>query len=133
VARADRHRDERRGDQLRQARRHHQRRDVRAVQLGLDPRPGSRLRAVVVHVRPAAAGRQRVREQRLVLLQPRVRRALSPAARRARSRGAMGDRPRDAADLLRGRGLRDHVVRPGALGVAERPVHGIRAAARAER
>ena len=70
---------------------------------GWIPRPGPGLGPVLVHLRPAAAGRQRLREQRLVLLQPRVRPAVPRAARRARPGGALGDRARDAEDLLRGR------------------------------
>ena len=102
VAEADRDQGRRRGRDVRTARRHHQRGHVRPVLWGWIPGPGPGLGALVVHVRPAAAGRQHLREQRLVLLQPRVRRDVRGAADDAGPRDAVGHRPRDAEDLLRG-------------------------------
>ncbi len=123
---------ERRGRDLGTSRRHHQRGDVRPLLVGLVPRPRPVRRAQRVRLRRATAGRQDLREQRPLLLQPPLRRSLRPAAGRARPRREVGDRPRDAADLLRGLRLRGHVVRPALPGVPDRSVHRVQPAAGAK-
>ncbi len=107
--------------------------DVRHVQLGLVSRSRSGLGARMVPVRPAATRRDGVWQQRRLLLQPGIRPPLPRAAGGADLRGAVGDRPRDAADLLRGRRLRGHVVRPPAAGVPDGSVHGLQPPASARR
>ena len=90
MAPADRDQDRGHRRELGQAHRHHQRGRLRDVLVGLVPGPRPFVPAGLLHVRPAAAGREHVREQRRVLLQPRVRQAVPGAAARRPTRTPAG-------------------------------------------
>ncbi len=130
---ADRDRDQGAPGHVRPARGHHQRWRIRPVQLGLVSRIPTRTRPC--RGSSATSGRRTGRPTATTTRTTATpsTTAVPRAADRADGRGALGDRPRDAAHLLRGRGVRGHVVRPAPAGVSLGPVHRVQPAAAAGR
>ena len=95
------------------ARRHHQRGHVRDVQLGLDPRPGPGLGALWFTCDQRPPDGSTYGNNDSYYCNPEYDRLYQEQRQRARSREALGDRARDAADLLQRRRVRGDVVRPG--------------------